>query len=199
MLIDPKAPITAVTLLDCFDENFGCSDVVSEWKTSGSPVAMYRQKQLRALFAAFGIEPNPRDLANGRFLLRRGDRRVPLLGDDVHTPFDLIITFRYLRSYRCQIRRSTETGIFFACPRSLAYALRHQVQSARDAVRHALRPIDDVLCSLIDPAGRTFTVDYLIFEHGYPVEDCGALEREEENQAWLWLEKLEEEVDRDDK
>jgi hypothetical protein len=189
MHIGDTDPITAITLLNCFDEMVGCSEPFPSIKPPGDESTLawrYKWDQIQSLFRAFGLDGEA--FGGGYFLPPSGDRYASVVAklpaDIPITHHDLAFTFRFLREYRYKVRRAAEIPNFLSCPRLLWRIVQHELQAASDAARDSLRPIEEILSLLIDPEGRAFTVDQLTADYGYPSGMYRGLVMRDQKRAW---------------
>lgn len=195
MHIDPTTPVTPITLLDCFDQEYGCNGIPSSPPEPTRPTAIFRRQQLNALFEAYGIGPQPGSFGCGFFIKKNSSYEAILAKLEAELPeppspnrttrcYDLCILFQILRSYRCRVLRSTDLGLILACPLLAYHVIKTRVYTANDAIRASLRPIEEVLEVLIDPDRRTFSIEHLVSNFGYPTENYEQLRDREFDKAF---------------
>jgi len=195
MNLDRTKPVTALTLLDAFDEYCPGNPRTCAWDEDGlqkSPVALCRLRQLKALFAAFDLPLEPEDFIKGRFICDRAERYGPLIERLRPTmrpdfakrasPQNLDTVFETLRSFRCGMAKGRQSfGIFLCYSGVVAHVMEDVISPINREVERVLEPVDALLAELIAPDGRTFTIGDLIDRYGYPDEDADELEW---HQSW---------------
>lgn len=197
MLIKQTDPVTALTLLDCFDAV--CPKDVKRglWEENDarhSPASLYRLQQLKALFRAFDIAFDPEEFAEGHFVRSRWQEYKPLIDRFSQRltdwqrsrtrPSSLEILFWWLRAYRCEVLRATRSyGVFLACPPIVHAVMEEIVVPVGDSIESIVAPIGFILAELIDPRRRVFHLDQLIERYGYPTGDYAEM-RFRETDLW---------------
>lgn len=185
MLVSPTDPVTAITLLDCFDEVCPRDVQSGLWEEADArhwPASLYRLQQLKAVFRAFEIQFDPEQFANGTFICKKSDQYESLInslsrsliGENQRRPRSsgLPILFQWLREYRREVLRAKASyGGFFSCPPMVVEVMSKVVRPVANSITNILSPINHILSELIDPSRRVFHLDELVERHGHPTGD----------------------------
>jgi hypothetical protein len=201
MNIDPRKPVTAITLVDCFEECCPSDVRKGLWDESDARhdrTSLFRLRQLKSLFLAFEIPFDPEGFEQGRFIFRKRDRYEPMmkrLTSQLPSPpsrpphiRDLWRLFPVLRAYRRDVeavRHSYRRHKPF--PPFVELVFREAIVPASELIAVAISPISGLLAELIAPDGRTFLLEDLVRDYGHPTEDYLELRREEEDKFWRAL------------
>jgi hypothetical protein len=190
MNLDRKQRVTALTLLDAFDDYCANEPKNRAWdedQLKNAPAALCRLRQVKALFAAFDLPLEPEDFINGRFIRNQPERYEPLVERlrpsmrpdfaERASPRTLDVVFETLRSYRLGMSRGRRSaGDFLSYSGVLAHVVEDVIVPINREVERVLEPIDSLLAELIAPDRRSFTIGDLIDRYGYPDEDADELE-----------------------
>lgn len=199
MTIDHDKPVTAITLVDCFEE---CCPRGVWYERDMRPTrsTLYQLARLKSLFRAFEIPFDPTGFEWGYFILRKERRELysamiarltsqlperPTQPPDIK---DLQRMFPVLRVYRRNIeaaRRSYRTQK--SPPPFARLVLEEAIIPASERISLAISQVSGLLAELIAPDGRRFRLEDLIRDHGHPTEDYRELRREEEEESWRAL------------
>jgi hypothetical protein len=193
MNLDRSKKVTALTLLDAFGRCFPNDTKIAEPDEEAVrqyPSAYFRLRQLRAMFAAFGIPFNPESFSSGRFIRERektSDRlveqlfpKLPESASEGVPSLDLNVLFRAMRDYRQGMARGRDSFGYFLCwPRLIGYAVSEVITPINEEIERIMAPVDEMLATLISPDGKTFTIGELIDGYGYPDEDIESLQWKE--------------------
>jgi hypothetical protein len=207
MNIDPNKPVTAITLVDCFEE---CcpSDVRKglwdEADTQHNRTSLFRLRQLKSLFLAFEMPLDLGGFEQGWFVFRKRDRYEPMMKrltsqlpsppSRPHHIRDLWRLFAALRTYRRDVE-----AVRHSCRRHKPLppfddlAVREAIVPASASISVAISPISGLLSEAIAPDGPTFLLEDLVRDHGHPTLDYLELRREEEDEFWRTM--CEEDID----
>jgi len=197
MLIKPRDPVTALTLLDCFDAVCPKDVKSGLWEESDPrhwPASLYRLQQLKALFRAFDVAFDPEEFAEGQFVRSRWQEYEPLIDrfgqrlTDCQRwrtrPPSLETLFCWLRAYRCELLRASRSyDVFLACPPIVHAVMEEIVVPVGDSIETILAPISFILAELIDPRRRVFQLDELVEHYGHPTGDYAEM-RFKETDWW---------------
>jgi hypothetical protein len=200
--------VTAITLIDCFEE---CcpSDV---WKglwdeadTRHSRSSLCRLRQLKSLFHAFEIPFDPFSFEQGMFILKKRElytamiaRLTSQLPEPPSRPphiRDLWRLFPVLRAYRRDVEVARQSYRWHKrYPPFVALVVKEAIVPASQLISVAMSPVSGLLAELIAPDGQKFLLEDLRRDHGYPAEDLRELRREEQEEFWraLWREEDED-------
>jgi hypothetical protein len=202
MLIKPRDPVTALTLLDCFDAVCPKDVKSGLWEEDDArhcPASLYRLQQLKALFRAFDIAFDPEEFAEGHFVRSRWKECEPLIerlsqrltdGQRWRTRSSSLGTlFWWLRAYRCELLRAARSyAVFLSCPPIVHAVMEEIVVPVSGSIESILVPIGFILAELIDPRRRVFHLDELIEHYGHPTGDYAEM-RFKETDLWSLAEE----------
>jgi hypothetical protein len=155
----------------------------SEDRLAANPPRLYRLKQLLALFQAFGIRSSPAEFQEGAFIDVDSPAYQPLLdriasempGESAHDlgpqRRQLREFFKILFEYRVTVERALSfcSGVLEAS--GLYHYAYRKVGEVNRAIRQECAVVEDLLVSLISPEGKSFSVEELVRDHGYPAVD----------------------------
>jgi hypothetical protein len=201
MHIDPRKPVTAITLVECFEEH--CPSDVGKglWDEADmrhSRVSLYRLRQLKALFLAFEIPFDPARFEDGWFIFGKREMYQSMIarltsqlpGPPSRPPriIDLWRLFPVLRAYRRDIEAARVSYRRHKAFRPFVdLVVREAIVPASSLISVAISPISGLLSELIAPDGRTFLLEDLVRDYGHPAEDYLQLKREKEEEFWSVL------------
>lgn len=183
--------ITARSLLHGFLELRGLAPEMKDWseeRFSDNAPRLYRLRQLIALFRAYEIDWDLSSFVEGRFIqpesLRYAAslemmesampeaRRHGLGADNRQLPdcFKILLDYRE----RVEDALSFSSGVLEA---SGLYLYAHQrAGELNRIIQKNISIVDDVLVVLINPEARTFSVNQLARDYGYPDVDLSEID-----------------------
>jgi hypothetical protein len=201
MNIDPRKPVTAITLVDCFEAH--CPDDVrkgiwDEADTRHDRTSLFRLRQLKALFSAFEIRFDPERFEQGWFIVEKREKyqgMVARLTSQLPKPpsqppkvRDLWRLFPVLRTYHREVEAARHCyRRHKRFPPFVDLVVREAIVPASALISVAISPISGLLAELIAPDGRTFLLEDLIRDHGHPAGNYLELQQEEEDEFWRAL------------
>jgi hypothetical protein len=207
MNIDPRKPVTAITLVDCFEECCPSDVRKGLWDEADARhnrTSLFRLRQLKSLFLAFEIPFDPWRFEEGLFIFDKREAYQPMIArltSQMPAPpsrppriRDLWRLFPVLRAYRRDVeavRHSYRRHKPF--PPFVELVFREAIVPASELIAMAISPISGLLAELIAPDERTFLLEDLIRDYGHPTEDYRELRQGEEDKFWRAL--FEEETD----
>jgi hypothetical protein len=175
-----QSTITAHELLHAFLEMHGLAPNLSDWTEEGlawNPPRHIRLRRLKAMFLAFGIAWDPMGFTEGRCVdtvlafdsiknQAKAELGIPLQDMTAHHLRFFFVSFadtaRPLRQY-CPAGWTKRTGFFLLACKKIA--------DVQQAIQTKIDPIDSLLAEMIDPRKQSFTVEQLIQDYGYPIDD----------------------------
>ena len=188
-----KKIVSAKELLCGFLELRSLAPDMTKWTEAGfadNPPRLYRLQRLKSLFKAFKIAWDTQSFINGGFINHKNakykllwqelDSALPSIpaGYPFHksTADELPNCFEILLSYRERV----ESVLVFsdgtlAASGLFKYAHR-KIKSINRGIAKIIASIDDLLSSFISPEGRTFTIDKLVKDYGYPDVDLNTID-----------------------
>lgn len=168
--------ISAHDLIRTFLDLQDLSPEVDKWSEehfADNPPRLIRLRRLKALFRAFGISWGPESFKIGRFiqhenplysplLERAAEARISVTASGLHNYFEIL--FNYLQTV--QGLRSFSSGVI--CASGFTAYAHTTAWTVTKAVLESVKGVEDDLAFVIDPEGRTFTMEMLIAEFDYP-------------------------------
>jgi hypothetical protein len=203
-----RATVTAITLIDCFEECCPSDVRKGLWDdadTRHSRSSLCRLRQLKSLFHAFEISFAPVSFEQGMFILKKRElytamiaRLTSQLPEPPSRPpniRDLWRLFPVLRAYRRDVEAARQS--YWMHKHFLPFVelvVEEAIVPASERISATMSPVSGLLAELIAPDGRRFLLEDLIRDHGHPVEDYLELRREEDEEFWkaLWEEEDED-------
>jgi hypothetical protein len=201
MTTDPRKPVTAITLIDCFEEccpSDAGKGLWDEADTRHTRSSLCRLRQLKSLFRAFEIRFDPLRFEQGWFILEkrtmydamiaRLTSQLPAAPSRPPRVRDLWRLFPVLRTYRRDVEAARHSyRMHKQFPPFVDLVVREAIIPASQLISVATSPVSGLLAELIAPDGRKFLLEDLIRDHGYPTEDYLELRQEEEEEFWKTL------------
>lgn len=171
---------TAHDLLSAFLDLHGLAPDLSEWteeKLAYNPPRLIRLKRLKAMFLAFGMAWDPYAFTEGGCvdkvltadsIKNQAKAELGILVQDVSAPqlrFLFVILYRHRKCVEAVFSSGADDGggVFL-----LAWK---KIFDVHQAIQAKIAPIDDLLAAMIDPRKRSFTINQLIQDYGYPLDD----------------------------
>ena len=193
MAIQDGRKVEAIDLLHKYLELRSRTPDLNEWteeRLVDNPPRLLRLQQLRALFQAFGIVWDPVAFTTGQFIqpdypryavvLTRAATEMPIIvaGELSQERYHLPILFAILLRYRETLDRGLNFAGGVAEASGLAYYAYAKVEQLNREIRGKLAIVEDVLAALISPEGRSFSIDELARDYGYPDVDVRGVDAE---------------------
>ena len=186
MTDDRDKQFTPLDVLRAFEGHFPSPNAPHTFDESqlDSKGAVCRLQRLKALFRAYDLPLDPKAFRSGEFIALDDTRyepamaawtkeMAPALRDHQardNSQFQRVFENFYAYWSSTRSARSTFDWIL-ACSGYVAHLLETVAYPTVHAVGGALAPIEQVLVTLVDPQGRTFTRRQLVEDYGYPADD----------------------------
>jgi len=170
--------MTACNLLHCYLEFDGLIPDIkdrTEEKLSDNPPLFYRLQQLNALFHAFEIDgivsfqsgrflEQENSLRNAKATAMISDRKI--LSDESN---DLYFCFVHLMNYRAEIEKvlGFGSGSYHIGPK-LVWNTFQKIWQFNGSLKKDIQVIDNIIVAFISPEEKSFSVEDLIRDYGYP-------------------------------
>lgn len=183
--------ITARSLLLDFLELRRLSPDFSKWTEYSlldNPPRLFRLRCLIAMFYAFGLSWHPQSFIRGQSInYKKPEYKSVLLKFSEESTNEFLNgymeellpdSFRLLLTYRMQLDDvlfSFSNIITASGPIISVYRKANQLNTI---IQQNIADIEDVLANLISPEGKTFTIEELVREYGYPDIDMDALDED---------------------
>ena len=177
---------TPLDVLRAFEGHFPSPNAPHTFDESqlDSKGAVCRLQRLKALFRAYDLPLDPKAFRSGEFIALDDTRYEPVMAAwakemapalQDHPSRDssqLQRVFENFYAYWSSTRSARSTfDWILACSGYVAHLLETVAYPTVHAVGGALAPIEQVLVTLVDPQGRTFTKGELVDNYGYPDAD----------------------------
>lgn len=176
--------ISAHDLVRLFLDLQTMSPEIERWSEdhfADNPPRLIRLRRLMGIFRAFGIPWGPESFKIGSFIQHENPLYAPLLeraaeagrsvaASGLHNYFEIL--FSYLQ--KVEELRSFSSGLL--CASGFTAYAHSTAWTVTKTVLESVKGIEEDLAFILDPEGRTFTVEELIAEFDYPDANLSELD-----------------------